>query len=112
MATNTQLRIGAVAAIVLAAALAAQVHPAAARPATGATVRELTIAYRAFDGRTSHATLLLPSGYGPGHNPVLPLVISPHGRGLAVTPRSCAQIRPSRRCSSASISCRRATSDA
>jgi len=61
--------------------VAAAFAAAPASPA-GPAVRKLTIAYRAFDGRTSHATLVLPNGYGPGRNPILPLVISPHGRGL------------------------------
>ena len=58
---------------------------ASAPPASGmrsATVREVSIAYRAYDGHLSHATVLLPEWYGPQRNPALPLVISPHGRGL------------------------------
>jgi pimeloyl-ACP methyl ester carboxylesterase len=50
--------------------------PAAAPP------RRVTITYRAHDGRTRKALLLLPHGYGPGNNPRIPLVISPHGRGV------------------------------
>jgi poly(3-hydroxybutyrate) depolymerase len=80
MAANTpRLRICAV-ALLLPLTLAASVHPARSEP--GTTVVEITIAYRAFDGHTSHATVLLPTGYGPDSNPILPLVISPHGRGL------------------------------
>jgi poly(3-hydroxybutyrate) depolymerase len=67
---------------VLAAAVAHAAAPERAVAGNGPAVREMTIAYRAFDGRTSHATVLLPSGYGRGRNPALPLVISPHGRGL------------------------------
>jgi len=59
---------------------AALLRPPAAKPASG--VRQLVIAYRASDGRTSHATVLLPRWYGSRRNPVVPLVISPHGRGL------------------------------
>lgn len=44
--------------------------------------RELTIAYQAHDGRTSHAVVLVPSWYGKRGTPALPLVISPHGRGM------------------------------
>jgi poly(3-hydroxybutyrate) depolymerase len=40
------------------------------------------IAYRAHDGRTRDAYVLLPSWYGPHRNPSLPLVLSPHGRGV------------------------------
>ena len=78
MATDRRIRT---AAALCVAAVAAAFAAAPASPA-GPAGRELTIAYRAFDGRTSHATVLLPSGYGPGRNPILPLVISPHGRGL------------------------------
>ncbi len=78
MATDRRIRT---AAALCVTAVAAAFAAAPASPA-GPAVRKLTIAYRAFDGRTSHATVLLPSGYGPGRNPILPLVISPHGRGL------------------------------
>jgi poly(3-hydroxybutyrate) depolymerase len=39
--------------------------------------------YRAHDGDRRRAFVLLPSWYGPGRDPPLPLVISPHGRGLS-----------------------------
>src|SRR5258707_15891178 len=42
-------------------------------------VREVTIPYVAHDGELRHAIVLLPAH--PGTEP-LPLVISPHGRGL------------------------------
>lgn len=45
-------------------------------------VRELTIVYRAHDGLRRHAYVLLPRWYGPRRDPALPLVISPHGRGV------------------------------
>jgi dienelactone hydrolase len=51
--------------------------PAAAHAAT----RALTVHYTAADGSRRGAIVLLPAGYGPGHNPAIPLVISPHGRG-------------------------------
>lgn len=82
MTTKTLIATGAAAALLVAAAsLAPSPHRAeiAHRP-TG--VRELVIDYRTHDGRTSHATVLLPSWYGPQRNPPLALVISPHGRGL------------------------------
>jgi pimeloyl-ACP methyl ester carboxylesterase len=52
---------------------------------TGASVdiRTWTITYRAHDGSSRGATLVLPSWYGPTRNPPVPLVISPHGRGLS-----------------------------
>jgi poly(3-hydroxybutyrate) depolymerase len=79
MSTGTRVVICTALALALAGIAATSARPAAA---AAPAVRELTIAYWAFDGRTSHATVLLPSGYGPGRNPILPLVISPHGRGL------------------------------
>ena len=69
--------------IALAAALAfAALGTLAARAAAAETPTTIELSYVAFDGRTTHATLLLPAGYGPGRNPAIPLVISPHGRGL------------------------------
>src|SRR5260370_34820367 len=78
MATDRRIRT---AAALCVTAVAAAFAAAPASPA-GPAVRKLTIAYRAFDGRTSHATVLLPSGNGPGRNPILPLVISPHWPAL------------------------------
>ena len=55
------------------------------RPASslGVTaVRRLIVHYIAHDGHASSAQVVLPSWYGPAANPPLPLVISPHGRGL------------------------------
>ena len=78
MPTERTIRTGVALLLAVAAAvLALHVQPAAA-----AEVREISIAYTAFDGHTSHATVLLPSGYAPGRNSSVPLVISPHGRGL------------------------------
>jgi poly(3-hydroxybutyrate) depolymerase len=51
-------------------------------PQPGALVRILQIAYRAHDGLTRTAWVVLPSWYGAHRNPPLPLVISPHGRGI------------------------------
>jgi len=48
----------------------------------GSPVRLWTIHYRAHDGRLRPAYVLLPSWYGPELNPPLPLIISPHGRGV------------------------------
>jgi len=48
-------------------------------PHTG--VRTVTIRYRAWNGAVRIAAVILPAWYRPGHNPPLPLVISPHGRG-------------------------------
>jgi poly(3-hydroxybutyrate) depolymerase len=45
-------------------------------------VREWTIQYRAHDGLLRRAYVLLPRWYGPRRDPALPLVVSPHGRGV------------------------------
>jgi len=44
--------------------------------------REWTITDRAHDGLPRRALVLTPRWYGPKHDPALPLVISPHGRGV------------------------------
>jgi pimeloyl-ACP methyl ester carboxylesterase len=47
------------------------------------TVRQFGLRYRAHNGLPRPAVLLLPSEYGPENPPPpLPLVISPHGRGI------------------------------
>ncbi|TML62448.1 MAG: hypothetical protein E6G18_00195 [Actinobacteria bacterium] len=63
--------------------LAAGVLPtvALAHPAAP-LVRVLTISYRAHDGLSRRAYLILPAWYGPEKHPPIPLVISPHGRGV------------------------------
>ena len=48
-----------------------------------ASTKRLVIRYRAHDGRKNRAVVLLPSWYGPRNNPPIPLIISPHGRGLS-----------------------------
>jgi poly(3-hydroxybutyrate) depolymerase len=45
------------------------------------TVRTWEISYRSHTGAVRHAAVVLPDWYGPGNNPPLPVVISPHGRG-------------------------------
>jgi poly(3-hydroxybutyrate) depolymerase len=51
-------------------------------PATEPAVRVMRISYVAHDGRLRHAYLILPAWYGPDRHPPIPLVISPHGRGV------------------------------
>jgi poly(3-hydroxybutyrate) depolymerase len=81
MSTTTLTRRSATAALLLiAVTVAASARPALATPKP--TVTEISIAYRAFDGRLRHAVVLLPRWYGSTRHPALPLVISPHGRGL------------------------------
>ena len=45
-------------------------------------VRIWRIAYRAHNGARREAFVALPSSYRRGHAPPIPLVISPHGRGV------------------------------
>src|SRR5881398_390606 len=46
-------------------------------------VRVLTIQDRTHDGYRRAAYVVLPDWYGPRNNPPLPLIISPHGRGVS-----------------------------
>jgi len=45
-------------------------------------VRVVAFSYRAHDGLSRRAYLILPAWYGPKDHPPIPLVISPHGRGV------------------------------
>jgi hypothetical protein len=45
-------------------------------------IRIRQISYIAHDGLTRKAYVLLPRWYGPGDDPPIPLIISPHGRGI------------------------------
>lgn len=45
-------------------------------------VRTWKITYRAHNGASRAAFVALPAWYSPDRNPPLPLIISPHGRGL------------------------------
>jgi pimeloyl-ACP methyl ester carboxylesterase len=45
-------------------------------------VRVWTIHYRAHTGASRKAFVALPASYGPRRNSEIPLIISPHGRGL------------------------------
>jgi poly(3-hydroxybutyrate) depolymerase len=54
----------------------------ASMPAPAPLVRELRIHYRAHDGASRSAIVVLPAWYGPRRNPPIPLVISPHGSGI------------------------------
>lgn len=64
-------------------------HPRAhahKRPAATAVqvgrIKIWKFAYRAHNGTSRNAYVALPASYRPGHAPPLPLVISPHGRGV------------------------------
>jgi hypothetical protein len=50
--------------------------------ATAPVVRVIRISYRAHDGFMRRAYVIVPARYGPAWHPALPLVISPHGRGV------------------------------
>jgi pimeloyl-ACP methyl ester carboxylesterase len=94
MATSSLLQTGLLRACPFAAVLvlgsAAAALPARATStvdpqvelASAAPAREITISYRTHDGHHRNAYVLLPAGYHPGNNPVIPLVISPHGRAV------------------------------
>src|SRR3954469_14412145 len=49
---------------------------------SAARVQTLTFSYTAHDGAARTAYLVLPAWYGPDRHPPIPLVISPHGRGV------------------------------
>src|SRR6266571_1704887 len=68
-----------VSAVVLATAAIAV--PVARSTTPESAVRVWTIHYTSHDGVDRLGTVLLPAWYGPGDDPPLPVVISPHGRG-------------------------------
>ena len=55
--------------------------PAASRAAS--TIRVLTFSYHSSKGSERTAYLVLPAWYGRVRHPPIPLVISPHGRGVS-----------------------------
>jgi pimeloyl-ACP methyl ester carboxylesterase len=69
---------GLAAAVVVLLGVAAPARAAAHKP----TVRIIPISYQAHDGLMRRAFVILPSWYGPNDHPPIPLVISPHGRGV------------------------------
>jgi len=74
---------GVVTAIVALLALAAVSASLAAQPHTGSAVRVWAVHYRSNSGEARRAYIVLPAWYGPKDNPAIPLVISPHGRGVS-----------------------------
>src|SRR5215208_6382209 len=79
----------ALAVAVVAAGAVSTRAPAAVGASRGAEsqafpklVRAKWIHYRAHNGRRRSAILLLPRWYSRTDNPALPLIISPHGRGV------------------------------
>jgi dipeptidyl aminopeptidase/acylaminoacyl peptidase len=79
---NTKALTATGIAALLTAGVALAASPTAAPAPASAGVRTITIAYSAHDGRESHAVVLVPSWYGRRGPRALPLVISPHGRGM------------------------------
>src|ERR671931_1449164 len=66
---------------VVVGVLAALVGAGASRAALP-QVKVLRISYTAHDGLPRKAYVILPAWYGPRMDPPIPLVISPHGRGV------------------------------
>ena len=66
--------------VVATACVLATAHAGAAPSAT--PTRVLVFVYRSSTGAERTAYLVLPAWYGPQRHPALPLVISPHGRGV------------------------------
>jgi poly(3-hydroxybutyrate) depolymerase len=77
---STTKRVAIVGAVLSAIAAVLPGSAFAGRPAPA--VRVLAIRYRAHDGLSRRAYLILPAWYGPKKHPPIPLVISPHGRGV------------------------------
>jgi poly(3-hydroxybutyrate) depolymerase len=72
-----------VAAFVTALAALLGVFVPEVATANAPAVRTIEITYRAHDGLLRRAYVLLPAWYGPARHPAIPLVISPHGRGVS-----------------------------
>src|SRR5438045_3134429 len=70
--------LGMIVVIGLAAGPAAAAVLPRAEPGT----QQIEIHYVAHDGVLRAAYVLLPAWYAPGKDPPLPLIISPHGRGI------------------------------
>jgi pimeloyl-ACP methyl ester carboxylesterase len=79
METTGLLHTILAAAAALAASAAVLVPGSQTASELPISVRSVEISYTAHDGGESHATVLLPASYDGGP---IPLVISPHGRGL------------------------------
>jgi poly(3-hydroxybutyrate) depolymerase len=67
---------------VLVCALWGWVPGIANAQAPSPAVRVYAISYRSHDGMSRHAYVIVPAWYGPRKHPAIPLVISPHGRGV------------------------------
>jgi pimeloyl-ACP methyl ester carboxylesterase len=84
------MRLGGVAVTALAGIVLAllavlppeQAQAKAPRSRLVGQIRIWTVDYRAHTGARERAYVALPAWYGPRNNPEVPLVISPHGRGV------------------------------
>jgi pimeloyl-ACP methyl ester carboxylesterase len=74
--------LGLAVALVAALALSASAASGSGTRAQ-AKIRFWKIEYRAHNGVRTAAWVLLPAWYGPRNHPPIPLVISPHGRGVS-----------------------------
>jgi dipeptidyl aminopeptidase/acylaminoacyl peptidase len=73
----------AVACLLALPAVASAAHPATATAHAPPRVRVIRIWYRPHDGGHRRAYVIVPADYGAdGTHPPIPLVISPHGRGV------------------------------
>jgi pimeloyl-ACP methyl ester carboxylesterase len=78
---HRHLFVVTVASLALAMAPGATGEPRTER--AGSAVRIWEIRYQTHDGLTRPAYVVLPRWYGPRKDPPIPLVISPHGRGVS-----------------------------
>jgi hypothetical protein len=76
---RSAVAVAVAASLVAAPAAASMPVPDTSRPGL---VKILGFPYRAHNGDERLAFLVLPRWYGPRHDPPIPLVISPHGRGI------------------------------
>lgn len=76
------MRLASVLAAALAAALLLAASGGSADAQAEPSIRVWKIHYRAHNGVRRAAYVVLPADYGPGNARPIPLVISPHGRGL------------------------------
>ncbi len=84
MRTRRRIASAVAATLALVAGVtAAAPERTAAAPASAYLVRAWTIHYRSHNGQRRAAVVLLPRWYGPRDNPPVPLIISPHGRGVS-----------------------------
>jgi pimeloyl-ACP methyl ester carboxylesterase len=77
------MRRGVVAVVVALIAVVAGSQAPPSHADSRGLVRVWSVHYRSHNGAARRAYVLLPKWYGPGNDPAIPLVISPHGRGVS-----------------------------